>query len=276
MPPNGTLTMDRSAPVGTSLPRPRRPLLSRFSTAHGLMVLSGLLTLILVVSATKGSNARVMVAAASGDIPAGAPLTGARLHAVDLPADSNLAGLTVLWDRIGLGDQVAARPIGAGELLRPSDLVAGAGSGSSQLRGMSIPVKQERAVGGALRVGDRVDVIDVVDGTARWVVTGAQVIEVPAPAASKGIVRDAGGVYHVVVEVSAGEALALAEALTHDTVSVIRSTGAPPPDATSGSSSKAVTTDPAPAPAAPAPQPSTPPAATPPPAAPAPTSAPGS
>lgn len=232
MPLNSTLATERPAPTGTWRSRPHRPLWSRFSTAHGLMVLSGLLTFVLVVSAMGGSEARLTVAAARGDIPSGAPLTRDLLRQVELPADSDLAGATVPLERLARGDQVAARPIAAGELLRPSDLGAASVSGATRLRAMSIPVKRERAVGGALRVGDRVDVADVVEGTARWVVTGAQVIEVPKSASSGGIVREVGGTYHVVVEVNEEQALALAEALTHDTVSVVRSTGAPPPQLT--------------------------------------------
>lgn len=240
MPPISILATERPSPTGTWRSRPRRPLWSRFSTAHGLMVLSGLLTFVLVASAMGGPEARLTVAAARGDIPSGAPLTRDLLRQVDLPADSDLSRATVSLERLAGGDHVAARPIAAGELLRPSDLGVGAVSGANRLRAMSIPVKRERAVGGALRVGDLVDVVDVVEGTARWVVTGAQVIEVPKSASSGGIVREVGGTYHVVVEVSDEEALALAEALTHDTVSVVRSTGAQAPQtdaATAGVSS---------------------------------------
>ncbi|MEW6474327.1 MAG: SAF domain-containing protein [Actinomycetota bacterium] len=220
---------ERPNPTRSWTARSRRSLLARFSTAHGLMVLAGLLTFVLVVSATKGSDARLAVAVATNDIPAGAAVGAGLLRRVELPAGAELARSTVPWNGIGAGDRVTARPIAAGEFLRPSDLVPAAGSGRAQLRAMSIPVKAERAVGGTLRVGDRVDVVDVVDGSPRWVVTGAQVIEVPSAPSARGIVRDAGAAYHVVVEVDAVQALALAQALSHDNVSVIRSTGAPPP-----------------------------------------------
>ena len=259
MPPNATFTTKRTPPARLWPARPTRSLVSRFSTAHGLMVLAGLLTFVLVVSATKGSDARLTVAAARGDIPAGAVVTGALLEKIEVPADDALARTTVPWDSLGGGDRVTARPIAAGEFLRPSDLAVASGGGKTQLRAMSIPVKRERAVGGALRVGDRVDVVDVVDGTARWVVTGAQVVEVPnEPSSRGGIVRDVGAMYHVVVEVDALQALALAEALTHDTVSVIRSTGAPPPLAgrsvfSSAPATATTTTSPTPPPPSPAP-----------------------
>jgi Flp pilus assembly protein CpaB len=136
----------------------------------------------------------------------------------------------VSFDRVVKGGQVAARPIVAGALLHARDVTQGGGDPERRLRAMSIPVKRDRAVGGTLRVGDRVDIVDVVGGTARWVVVGAQVIELPRSASSRGIVRDVSGEYHVVVEVDANEALVLAEALSRDTVQVVRSTGAPPPD----------------------------------------------
>ena len=201
------------------------------------MALAALLTFVLVVSATKGSTARLRVAAARTDLPAGARLTPESLRLIDIPADAALARATVPWDQVRGGDRVTAHPIAAGELLRPTDMVAGAGNGANGLRAMSIPAKRERAAGGILRVGDRVDVLDVVDGAARWVVAGVQVIEVPGSSPSAGITRDAGALYDVVVEVDATQALALAEALTHDTVSVIRSTGAAP--ATTGKTTSA-------------------------------------
>jgi len=125
-----TVATERPVPTALGRSRPPRPLWSRFSTAHGLMVLSGLLTFVLVVTAMGGPEARLTVAAARGDIPSGAPLTLDLLRGVQLPADRDLATATVAVERLARGDQVAARPIAAGELLRPSDLApAGLGTG---------------------------------------------------------------------------------------------------------------------------------------------------
>jgi Flp pilus assembly protein CpaB len=224
---------DRPA-AAVPLPRsPKRPLLSRLSPAHGLMAGSGLLAFFLVLGVTSRPETRLTVAVARADIPAGAALSPAVVRSAEVPADGTVAQATVPFDRLARRGQVAARPIAAGELLRPSDIGRGGSPSGTRFRAMSIPVKRERAVGGTLRVGDRVDVVDVIDGTARWVVVGAQVIDVPRTTSSRGIVREAGGEYHVVVEVDRKEALALAEALSRDTVQVVRSTGAPIPDAQS-------------------------------------------
>lgn len=230
MPLIGTRESERSVPAAPLPPRWKRSLLSRLSPAHGLMIGSAALAFLLVLGVTSRPEAQLAVTVARADIPAGAPLSPAVLRSVEVPADGTLEQATVSFDRLARGGQVAARPIVAGELIHPRDVAQTGSDPGRRLRAMSIPVKRERAVGGTLRVGDRVDVVDVVDGTARWVVVGAQVLDVPQSASSRGIVRAVGGEYHVVVEVDAKEALALAEALSHDTVQVVRSTGAPPPD----------------------------------------------
>jgi Flp pilus assembly protein CpaB len=91
---------------------------------------------------------------------------------------------------------------------------------------MSIPVKRENAAGGALSVGDRVDVITTATGQAQWVVAGVQVIGVAPSASSGGLTRDVTSGYYVVVEVDADQALALAGALGGEKIEVVRSTGA--------------------------------------------------
>lgn len=87
----------------------------------------------------------------------------------------------------------------------------------------------ENAVGGALAAGDRVDVIDVVDGAARYVVTGALVTRVPSSETAAGIARGAARDFYVVVQVDDAGALALAEAAADGKLDVVRSSGAAPP-----------------------------------------------
>jgi hypothetical protein len=73
-------------------------------------------------------------------------------------------------------------------------------------------------------VGDRVDVITVVDGVASFVATDLAVIaHAEAEAGSL-----ATGAYHVTVAVDEEEALALAEAIAAGSLEVLRSTGAAP------------------------------------------------
>lgn len=54
-------------------PPQRRGLLSSFSMAHGLMVLSGLLAFLLIASVLGDRSERLVVATARGDIAAGTP-----------------------------------------------------------------------------------------------------------------------------------------------------------------------------------------------------------
>ncbi|HEX6287385.1 MAG TPA: hypothetical protein VFZ80_07855, partial [Acidimicrobiia bacterium] len=96
----------------------------------------------------------------------------------------------------------------------------GEGSG---LRTMSMPIDREHAAGGSLVAGDRVDVISVVDGVPGFVATNLEVTGV-AEEASGGI--GAVSAYHVVLSVSAEQALALAAAIDSGSLEIIRSTGA--------------------------------------------------
>jgi hypothetical protein len=84
-------------------------------------------------------------------------------------------------------------------------------------------VPLEHAAGGALRPGDRIDVISVSDGVARYVAVDLGVISV-AEGASGSIGSSLA--FHVVVAVEASDALELAEALDTGSVELVRSTGA--------------------------------------------------
>ena len=74
---------------------------------------------------------------------------------------------------------------------------------------MSIPVAIEHAAGARIVVGDRVDVITVVDGVARFVATDLAVIA-HADTETGGLSTRA---YHLTVAVDDDQALALAEAI---------------------------------------------------------------
>jgi Flp pilus assembly protein CpaB len=98
------------------------------------------------------------------------------------------------------------------------------------LRSMSIPVAREHAAGGQLRPGDRVDVIDIVDGEAIYAVTGAEVVTVGTE--RTGTLDATTRSFHVVVAVDGDEALRLTAALADEQLEVVRSTGAAPVEAT--------------------------------------------
>ena len=92
---------------------------------------------------------------------------------------------------------------------------------------MSVPVDPEHAVGGALRVGDRVDVIEVQEDRATYVAIGLEVIGINE--SGSGGALDGLGSYSVTVAVDDATALRLAAAIRADRFELVRSTGAEPP-----------------------------------------------
>lgn len=204
--------------------------------AHGLMVLSGLLAFVLVAAVLGDRSERIEVAVAGRDIAAGAQVAPDLIEAAELPTDSGLTDKIVTVDQINSGAWVATQPLAVGDPIRRSDLAEAEAMG--HLRSMSVPVSRASAVGGGLRVGDRVDVIDVIDGVANYVLVDAQVLEVSEGRSSGGITAGASSDLFVVVEVDARQALRVAEALVDGRVDVVRSTGAEPiSDSASSSSS---------------------------------------
>lgn len=206
---------------------PRRRPHRRPSAGHVLMILAGLVAGVANFAVLRASSDTVTVLAAREDIAIGTPITAALLQ----PVDVRVAGATLelllrpgAVTDAGLSGQVAAVGVPAGALLRTSDLRAAA-SGEDGLRRMSIPLKRERAVGGAIGPDDRVDVIRVADGVATYLVTDARVLAVGAGTAG-GL--GAGAAFHVTVAVDAETALCVAAAIATGELSVTLSTGAAP------------------------------------------------
>jgi len=188
------------------------------------MVLSGLLAFVLIATVMGDRSERIQVAVAQADIAAGGIVRPTLVKPSELAADSPLAPKLVSLAMVRSGKWTATRAIAGGDPIRRSDLARA--QNRPGLRSMSISVARENAVGGSLRVGDRVDVIDVVDGRAVFVVSGVEVTKVAAPTTSGGITRGAGREFFVVVQVDASQALAIAEALADGKLDVVRSTGA--------------------------------------------------
>jgi hypothetical protein len=220
------LTRQRATSPPTAPAGRRRSLFSRFSAAHGLMIVSGLLAFVLVAVVTADRRQVVTIAVARDDIASGVPLDQDLFERAELPADSELANVLVPYGELAEGTAVTGRAVNAGDALRRSDVRTGVDT--QGLRSMSIPVARAHAAGGAIKVGDLVDVIDVVDGTATFVVTGAEVAGVSDDSAAGGITGGATQEYFVVVLVDAPGALAIAQALSDGTVDVVLSTGATP------------------------------------------------
>jgi len=206
-------------------PRRRRP--RRLSRGHWIALVAGLLAALVNIAVLRDRRDTTLVAVAAEPIEAAAPVTARMVRWVEVPADSALADGLVGEDSLA-GTPVAARAIEAGEPLTSRALANDVPRDG--LRSMSIPVAREHAAGGQLRPGDRVDVIDVVDGEATYAVTGAEVVAVGTE--RTGTLDASTRTFHVVVAVDGDEALRLAAALADENLEVVRSTGAARVEAT--------------------------------------------
>jgi Flp pilus assembly protein CpaB len=119
---------------------------------------------------------------------------------------------------------MAIRPIAAGAPIIESDLLSI--ENPAGLRAMSLPIDQTRAVGGNIERGDSVDVVLVVDGTAKYVAVAIEVLDVPPDDVNALGARSA---YAPTVAVDATQALQIAAALDAGEVHIVRSTGASAP-----------------------------------------------
>ena len=138
-------------------------------------------------------------------------------------AEELVGGLVHADDLARVEGWVAANTVAAGDLVTRRDLRPA--SAPDALRAVSLPIDRERAAGGYLASGDRVDVIAVIDGRARYVGADLEVLAVAADGegALAGPAR-----FFVTVAVDEGTGLALAQALEAGAVSVLRSTGSAP------------------------------------------------
>lgn len=211
-----------SREAGTSSP-PAKPVRRRPSLSHILIAVTVFLAFGLNYLALQNRDAEVLVAVAAEPIAEGSVLTSEALRFVPVAADFEaLDTLLVDGDFEGMEGMIFARSVPAGALIDVAALVdAGVEDGH---RAMSIPIAIEHAAGARIVVGDRVDVITVIDGVASFVATDLAVIAHAEPQAG-GLST---GAYHVTVAVDEEEALALAEAIATGSLEVVRSTGAAP------------------------------------------------
>lgn len=211
------------APAGVPAEAPRRRrVTSRLSTGHVVMIVAALLAALLNYSALRARDDTVRVAVAAREIPAGAPLAAGDLRFADARLDDDVLATLLGSEQAAARDGwIATGTLAAGEPIRASDLRAP--SAPEEQRAMSLPIDPEHAVAGAVRRGDRVDVIEVRDGVASYLVTDAEVLAVPATAPRGGIGRL--GRFSITIAVDDEVALRLASALHTSALDVVRSTG---------------------------------------------------
>ncbi len=189
-----------------------------------MIALAAVLAFGLNYLALQDRDSMTMVALAARPIAAGTPFTSELVRFDAVPADFGGLPHLVTEEAVpSLEDFVVSRPIAEGELIDRSAVIA---PGNSEgLRTMSIPVPVEHAAGARLVVGDRVDVISMVDGTPTFVAVDLEVVAL-ADTVSTGL--SATGPFHVVVGVDAEQALAVARAIEANSIEVLRSTGSVP------------------------------------------------
>lgn len=202
--------------------RPRGP---RLSGGHLLMIVAALVAVVANYAVLRGADDAVRVAVADRELPAGDPVTADAFGFTELSVDDRL--LATLLTPAALAEVEGWVPIStieAGALMRLSDLQRPSAPRSQ--RAMSIPIEAAHAVAGALRPGDRVDVIEVEGRSAGYLVTDAEVLDVP-PATATGI--QAGlGTFSVTIAVDDRTALELAVAIRSGQLEIVRSTGSEP------------------------------------------------
>lgn len=204
----------------------RRPWWSRVSAGQVFMVVAGILAFVTNFALLRGRDESVMVAVAARDINQGVAFSGDAVRMVEMDASDEILDTLVTADSVSrLEGRIVGVPLQAGELLNRSDLRAA--SAPLELRALSIGVDPQHAVGGAITVGDRVDVIAVDDKAARYVLVGAEVLAVPSTE-RRGLTG--GGSFYVVVAVDAQQALEVSLAMRTGSIEVVRSTGAAIPE----------------------------------------------
>lgn len=191
------------------------------------MILTGLLAGLANLAVIRSLDRTVPVLVARADIPAGVVVTRDMLRPVDARLDDavlrTLVGVAQVSDGY-LDHRVTTVGIAAGSPLRLADLRPTATDRPGQRR-IAVPIDRELAVGGAIAVDDRIDVIQVVDGTGRYLVSDARVL-----ATAEGSASAIGAVssFFVTIGVDADTALCLASAIQQGGLTIVLSTGQEP------------------------------------------------
>jgi Flp pilus assembly protein CpaB len=189
-----------------------------------LIIAAALLAFVFNFLALQERDEVTMVAIAAEPLTAGSILEPSSIEWVPIASDfEGMSGLIMEADGAIVDGSVVGEPLTVGSpILRSSLLSPGSGTG---LRTISVPIGVEHAAGTTLRVGDRVDVISVVEGKPTFIATDLQVVDLANT--SQGALAG-GGPYYVLLAVSAPEALSLAGAIDDGSIEIVRSTGAAP------------------------------------------------
>jgi hypothetical protein len=205
----------------------RRRLVERITPGLLVGLLAGLLAFVLVAGVLRDRRAMVEAAVPTRVIAAGEPVTIDAVEFVEVPESASFASALVGRDEIVAGELTAGRALVAGEPVTRSGVSASTGRLPSRV--IALPLDGWGDAGGELSVGDTVDVVDTRADPAVFVVQAALVVDRSSDASGDGGLggRVASGEVWVAVEVSADEALRLAEVVAAKKFVVVRSTGVP-------------------------------------------------
>lgn len=205
--------------------RSERVLVGRFSTGHLLVLAAGVLGATATLAALRAADARVEVVVARSDLAVGDRIGADDLGTEEVRADDALlARLVPAADAPDLVGQVVAANLGRGDPILAAQLrtVAAPDGG----RAMSFAIDASRAVGGAIEVGDRVDIVAVDrDGAVGYALVDAEVLD-RRRADDGAPIRGGDSELTLTVGVDGEGARRLAAALAAGDVTVVRSTGA--------------------------------------------------
>lgn len=200
---------------------PRRRWARRWSIGHLAVAVAAILAFVANVAFLQSRDDAVAVVVAARTIEAGQTVGPGDFTTARLGADAGILANLMTSPEEADG-RVARRTLAEGELVGASDLLEGAAPGG--LTSMSVPIDPAHAAGGTVRVGDRVDVIDIDDaGVASYVVRDVAVLAVDG--SSQGALSGVGG-GHLVLGVEGDQVLALAEAIDDGEIDVVVTTGA--------------------------------------------------
>ncbi len=191
---------------------------ARFTLAHGLMILAGLLTFVLVNSALADRRETVTIYLAADRAEAGQTMTP---RAVEVPWDT--PGIELYAGHEQLTEMVLARSLPTGQPIMSSDLVK---RGEVQFRTFAIPVDEYQIRGLDLDRNDRVDVVGFGSDDAPRYLASDLVVESTSAGPSEGL----GGIResYITVQVDDAQALLLSEGQRNGPLRLVRSTGAAP------------------------------------------------
>ena len=204
----------------------------RWTAGHVLPFVLAVFAVIFVLAALRDRSDQTSVVVASRQIPAGATINAGdtrtiKMRTSDADALSGLVGPAQVS-----GGLVAATTIGPGEPIIRAETLSGPSS-TAGLGSMSLPISVDQADGGALAVGDQVDVIAGTPTGASYIAQGLTVLATSTPATT-GVLAGTNTDYSITVAVNQPTALRLAAALaaastsSGNTLEVIRSTGEAP------------------------------------------------